>query len=179
MKNAYIVIISLIFIFSINLCSCADREIIITNIKEYGNIWSLSERRADEKNLLFPESVLENECEDFICKHTTYGLVGTGWQVFLKIKYDETVFSEEITRLKNLCEKSPVKGESDYFEKSAYASVFNSNGCYEYAVINEADKTICYIYLQLIDKKNLIIDEEYIPKGYELEMNSYSFSIYF
>lgn len=175
------VAIFFILILSLNLFSCSDayEETIISDIREYDDIWSLSERRADETSVLFPSSVNEEECIEFICRHTTYQLLGTGWQILLKIKYDDALFSSEMSRLNNLCKNSPICGYSEYFDNYAYATVWNWNSCFEYAVIDEKEKTVCYIYLQLIEKNDLFIEEGYIPEGYEMQLtNSQRYSVY-
>lgn len=163
------------------LFSCSDvhKEIIISDIEEYDNIWSLPERRADETSVIFPSNVNEEQCVTFICKHTTYRLLGTGWQISLEIQYDDNMFSSEIERLNSLCKSSPVCGSSEYFDKPAYATVWNWVGCYEYAIVNEEKQTISYVYLQLISKEDITIDEKYIFNGYEMELeNSETYSIY-
>lgn len=175
------VLILISFILTLNLSSCSNvyEETIISNIEEYDNIWTLPERRADEISVLFPNNVNEEQCVTFICKHTTYQLLGTGWQVLLEIKYDDSLYFSEIDRLNNLCTDSPICGYSEYYDNPAYATVWNWNGCFEYAVIDENKKTIYYIYLQLIEKKDLTIDQNYVPKGYEMQIsNSEIYSVY-
>lgn len=149
--------------------SCSDEynETVISDIKLYDTIWTLSERRVSETSILFPSIVEEDEVVNFNCKHTTYQLVGTGWQVELTVKYSDDSFYDEVKRMSKLCENSIVCGESECFDDPAYASVWNYIGCFEYAVLNEKDKTIGYIYLQLINKDNLEISSCYIPHKYE------------
>ena len=167
-----VVVILFILILCFNLFSCSDvyEEIIISDIKEYDDIWSLPERRVHETSVLFPNSVSEEECVEFICRHTTYLPLGTGWQILLRIKYDDDRFISEINRLNNLCENSPICGYSENFDDYAYATVWNWNSCFEYAIIDEKEKTVSYIYLQLIEKKDLFIEDEYIPKEYEMQL---------
>lgn len=171
MKKYVLILISFILILSLSSCSDVYEETIISDIEEYDNIWTLPERRASEISALFPNNVNEEQCVTFICKHTTYQLVGTGWQVLLEIRYDESLYFSEIERINNLCTDSPICGSSEYFDNQAYATVWNWNGCFEYAVVDEQEKTVCYIYLQLIQKDNLNLDEKYIPKGYEMQLS--------
>ena len=163
------------------MVSCSDvyEEIIILDIGEYNSIWSLPERSVNETSLLFPDEVSEEQCITFTCIHITYQLVGTGWQISLQLKYDDLDFENEINRLRSLSVKSPVKGYSEYFDDLAFAFVWNWNGCFEYAVVDEKEKAICYIYLQLINKSSLTIDERCIPKGYEMQLTDVkAYSIY-
>jgi hypothetical protein len=98
-KKSILIIISLILILILSSCNDIYHEIVIEEINEYNDIWSLSERRVGESSALFPESVVEEKCIDFICKHTTYDFLGTGWQVLLEIKFDDDSFLLEKERL--------------------------------------------------------------------------------
>ena len=162
----------LILIFCVTSCSDARQETVISDIGDYNNVWTMPERRADETNVLFPSSVNKEHCLSFFCKHTTYRLVGTGWQVSLEIKYDDSAYLSEIDRLNSLCTESPICGTSEHFDCHVYATVWNWNGCFEYAVVDENEKTVCYVYLQLIEKSDLEIAQKHIPKGYEMQMNN-------
>ena len=178
-KGILIIIISFVLVLSLTSCRDAYEEMIITDIEEYDDIWKLSERRVDETSLLFPKCINEGQYIAFICKHTTYQLIGTGWQVLLEIRYDDSMFFSEVDRLNNLCIDSLVCGYSKYFDNLAYAAVWNWNSCFEYALIDEKEKSICYIYLQLIEKDDLIIDKRYVPKEYEMQLNnSKDYSVY-
>lgn len=173
-----------IFVLSMGLfCSCSDEyeQTVISDIKLYGTIWNLSERRVSETSELFPNSaeIASEEVINFHCKHTTYQMVGTGWQVELAVKYNDDSFYNEVNRLSKLCDSSIICGESKYFDVPAYASVWNHIGCFEYAVVNEKDKTIGYIYLQLVDKDDLEVSSAYIPHSYEMTYSdSQGYTIY-
>ena len=170
-----------IFIFIVLMCSCSNvyDETIISDIKLYDTIWTLPERRASETSILFPSIIEEEKVINFRCKHTTYQLVGTGWQVELTVKYSDDLFYDEVKRLNELCYNSIICGESKYFDMPAYASVWNHIGCFEYAVVNEEDKTIGYLYLQLIDKDDLEISSPYIPQQYEMDYTDFeAYTIY-
>ena len=133
MKKSILLVISCILILNIISCTNADvyEEIIISDIEEYDKVWSLPERRADEKCFLFPEQVNEEQCISFRCKHTSYQLLGTGWQLSLEVKYNDDLFLLEKNRLIALCSRSPVCGDSEYFEDFAYATVWNWNSCFD------------------------------------------------
>ena len=179
MKKWFIVIIAMALILSLFSCDDIYDETIITDIKEYSAIWSLPERRVNEKSELFPFKIDEEQCVEFICKHTTYKWVGTGWQVLLKIVYDDTEFISEMNRLTNLCANSYFCGNSEYFDFPRYATAWNWQGCFEYAIVDNKNKAVCYVYLQLIDKDDLILEKKYIPRGYETQLNnSVIYSIY-
>ena len=66
MRKFVLFLISLVLLLS--LSGCVYEEIVITDINEYENIWTLPEKWVDE-NILFPENVNEEQCVIFICKH--------------------------------------------------------------------------------------------------------------
>ena len=179
MKKTVLILLSFILVLSFSSCSDVYEETIVSDIQKYDDIWKLPEKRVFKTSVLFPSIVTEEQCVAFTCKHTTYQLLGTGWQIFLEIKYDDPLYLVETERLNNLCANSPVCGYSEYYDDFAYATVWNWNCCFEYAVVDQNKKTVCYVYLQLIQKNNLIIDEKYIPKEYEMELSdSEIYSIY-
>ena len=163
------------------LCSCSQvyDEKVITDKNEYSFIWELPERRADERSELFPESIEDKDVVDFSCRHSTYFPLGTGWQVELCVRYDRETFSAEVERIRNKCVDSTVCGESGFFDAPAYATVWNDKCCYEYALTDEEENTVWYVYLQLIDKDDLKINDSLIPDGYEMELtDSPAYSVY-
>lgn len=118
---------------------------------------------------MFPCSV--EEVVFFNCKHTTYHAVGTEWQVELTVKYSKESFYDEVKRLGELCHNSTVCGCHNILTRLLMHQYGNYIGCFEYAVANEEERTIGYIYLQLLNKDNLEISSCYIPHQYEMEMN--------
>lgn len=176
-----LVAVLLISILTVSMSSCSDvyDETIISDVELYDTIWELPERRVSETSMLFPNEIQEEQVERFNCQHTTYRLLGTGWQIELTILFDENTFNVEKDRLSNLCGNSIVCGESTYFDQPAYATVWNWNGCFEYAVINEREKSIGYVYLQLIETEDLSVDPAYVPHPYEMQLDdSRAYSAY-
>lgn len=179
MKKGLLIISVLLFFMVISSCKNVYNETIVSNIELYDTIWNLPERRVAETSALFPSVVEENQVVKFNCRHTTYEFVGTGWQVELVIQYTEDAFWAEKDRLNVLCRNSVVCGDSKYFDYFAYATVWNWNSCFEYAVVNEENNTIGYIYLQLINENDLTIDSQYLPNEYKMELSdSQIFSVY-
>lgn len=171
MKKTLLLTIAAFMLCFVCSCNGAYDETNISDVSEYKQIWNLPERRAGESCELFPKCVDGLEVIDFNCKHTTYHLVGTGWQVELIVKYNADSFSAEKERIKVLCEKSVVCGNTDYFDNPAYATVWNWNSCFEYAVVDDQKLTISYIYLQLADKEKLVIASDIIPNRYDMNMS--------
>lgn len=175
------ILIIFVICFTLLACSCDGiyDETVITNIESYDTIWGLPERRIVAESILFPKSVDEQNVLNFKCKHTTYQLLGTGWQIELSLKYDVDEFQIEKARINSVCSDSVVCGNSEYFSHPTYATVWNWNACFEYAVINEEEQTIGYIYLQLINEDDLEISSVYKPDKYEMEIEGkVAFSVY-
>lgn len=159
-------------------CDKSNDDNVITNIENYGMIWQLPEYRIVGPSVLFPKTIEDKKVLNFQCIHTTYSLVGTGWQIELNIKYSNDEMILELDRLENITKNLSNLQEPDLFRLPVYVTVWNWNGCFEYAVVNESEQSIRYIYLQLIDKNDLKIDESCIPNNYDISMKTNSYSLY-
>ncbi len=162
------------------LCGCSDEyeKTIIDDISKYETVWDLSEHRIDDGSKLFPSEIADKKVNEFYCEHITSLPIGTEWQMVLEIEYNAEEYNTELSRIQKLCEKSPVYNKTDYFNNTAYATVWNWNGCYEYVIVDEATHTVTYLYLQLKDKEDITIDNTLLPNNYALEMGDIEFSIY-
>ncbi|MBQ0083682.1 MAG: hypothetical protein KBS52_02805 [Clostridiales bacterium] len=149
--------------------SCDDiyKQRAISDIAHYDEVWELPESHIAGNSKLFPKTVKQDDCLDFNCRHLTYKWVGSGWELVLKLKYDDSAFAGEKERIATLCAGSPVCGESQYFDLPAYASVWGCSGAYEYAIIDDEAMTVSYVYLQLINRDVLELNRKYLPKNYE------------
>ncbi len=172
-------ILSLILVLAsvICFCSCAKEETSITDISSYDTVWTLSDRKASSYSFLFPTSITANDVLLFSCEHKK-SFSGAEWQVVLELKYESDALELETDKIKSLCKGSAVFGESEFFSLPVYASVWNTNGCYEYAIFNSEQSTITYVYLQNKEKTDITLDSGAVPVEYALKMESASFSIY-
>ncbi len=153
-----------------------------TSTLDYGNMkhyYGLSKLK------LFPtREMIQNEGEilEYKCK-LNGPKVYQDCVVFLKCKYQDGAYENEVNRLKE------VKG--DNFVKSAYTTteypypavyaMKNVEGCNEYALLLEEENSIVYVYLQgFHDRRTLIFSEDYLPNDYGQdgfpyeEVNEYS-----
>ncbi len=125
---------------------------------------------------IFPEQISENASViDYFYSCEGGGLDNT-YQQFLKCGYSEEEYSAEINRLKNIkCDiparNGPVVNAVEYsdtkFISPAYIAAYASHGMFEYALCNDADKTIVYVYLQLIGNDEVVFSNEYLPLEYQ------------
>ena len=153
------------------LCSCSHifSEKTVTDISEYGNVWETFSRSYGNSSELFPKTLENLDVQSFQNRLIQYQIVGDGWQVELKVKYDKAAFDAEVERISKLTEGSPVHGKSEYFSLPTYASVWNgeSRCSFEYAVVREEENTISYIYLQQLYESDFSISSDCIPRNYK------------
>ncbi len=177
MKKIFLLVLCIVFVLCITSCSDAVETTLFTDTHNYTGIWKLPERRVSESSELFPKEIDNFDVSKFLCSHKTESLVGTQWQVELVVRYESNIFLNELERIQKLCEKSPVFGNSKYFNTDTYASVWGWNGCFEYAIVDSTEFSITYIYLQLVNKE-VIVDETHLPIDYSMEMNTMEFTVY-
>ena len=188
MKKSVIIIV-LLFGLLVSCSTCSMGDLIqTTDISYYPEIWDLPERHSgfyvyelygyNSVGLLFPETTDDKTVVHFIFRYLTLLPVGTEYQLELAISYSDTDFEEEVERLKKIGDKCPVIGDTDYFSLPVYATVWNYYGAFEYALVDSSINTIYYLTLQYASKKELVIEEQLIPKGYFGEIDSPEYSVY-
>ncbi len=134
---------------------------VYTIIKEIRN----DEREAHSEMVIFP--LEEVDYQETLLHEENFGL-STAHQIYVKTQYDEQSFYQEIRRL--LQAKSRKNMHTYYTEEEftypAIVAVYNSNNCYEYALINENDLQISYVCNTFIDNLDFI-DVANRPVDYE------------
>lgn len=170
--------LALAFLCLFSFSACKNEKTVLNNPDEYDALWTLGERRVSFSSFLFPTSIVTSDALSFECEHETSFLLGARWQAVLELQYDANGFALEKDKIKALCAGSAVYGESEYFDYEAYASVWNMDGCYEYAIFNSDKNTITYVYLQHKEKKDITLDSSLVAKGYEHQMKCAEFCIY-
>ena len=86
-----------------------------------------------------------------------------------KINYNDIEFNQEVARLSNVYTiKDSVQMKSvyciDLFDLPSFVCIYNYNGEFEYALVDESNKRILYIYLKDIKTiDNIIFDKKYAP----------------
>lgn len=186
MKKSVIIIV-LLFGLLVSCSTCSMGNLIqTTDTSFYPEIWKLPERRTrsfefeeyDSVGLLFPKTIDDKTVVRFNFRYLTLLPVDTEYQLELAISYSDTDFEEEVERLKKIGDKCPVIGDTDYFSLPVYATVWNYYGAFEYALVDSSINTIYYLTLQYVSKKELVIEEQLIPKGYFGEIDSPEYSVY-
>lgn len=158
------------------LTACGKNEKMNT-IKSYGQILGEWQKNSDNdihsKLLIFPEPEMVT---DYI-KDWNYdeqqGLFDGKYQLSITCNYDEKTYQEEEKRLGiintsyNGVQQS-VKCMPIENEYLAYITIYDGTGTYEYAILDEENKSIVYVYSQLGELED-IVDEEYIIKQQDIE----------
>ncbi len=125
---------------------------------------------------IFPERISQNASVIDYFYSCEGGGFDNSYQQFLKCTYSQEEYNAEINRLKNItCEipvrSGPVVNTVEYsdvkFSSPAYITAYASHGMFEYALCNDADKTIVYVYLQLIGNDDVVFNREYLPLEYQ------------
>ena len=57
--------------------------------------------------------------------------------------------------------------DTDNFNYPAYDTVYNFDGGYEYALLDEEQNRIYYIHLRFIPKEDIAFEPELLPKNYD------------
>lgn len=90
------------------------------------------------------------------------------YQIYLECTYDKDSYQVEKQRLLQTTDKNTER-KVEYSEEEAslpcvYAMLYDEG--YEYALLSEEEGKIIYIYLQGIDRRELVFEEKYLPKDY-------------
>ena len=142
--------------------------------------------------LIFPDQVRENETEEY-CYWCKRNFFFSDIQVYLRCKYSKERFLEEIDRLSEISLTYTWKsGERqthtlhyniDDYILPAYEAISGYGHSYEYALIDEKNSSISYIFLQYVDKEDVIFNKQMLPQTYEengdgMELfNIYAFAV--
>lgn len=107
------------------------------------------------------------------------------YQIYLECTYEKEAYEAEKQRLLHITDKNTERkvgySEEETSLPCVYAMLYDEG--YEYALLSEEEGKIIYIYLQGIDRRELVFEEKYLPKdygqkGYFMETEREPFRIY-
>lgn len=178
MKKKIPVIIVLILLITFTALYCSTHEY-HTDVERYGK-WSEQDRQG--KLSVFPDTVENMQVEEYLYQFST-GLLDSNYQIFLKSKLSKAEYQKEVKRLENISDSLDGKTQKIHLDNTsfclpAYVTICNFDFTYEYALVDEENTTIYYVYLQFIDKENIKFDKELLPENYLCEEKDKIFSIY-
>ena len=149
-----------------------------TNIEEYSsNLTKLIESQDVRSGLkIFPTEVNKDKVKEFKYYSEDDLFVGS-YLYYLVVDYDKDEFNAEVERIKSVNQPFRDIVKNIFFAKTgfkypAYITIWDGNGTYEYALVDEENNTIAYVLNQLFDWKDTDIAEEYLPKDYSVPSTS-------
>lgn len=164
MKRITMFLLALITAFTFASCGYMTASTTYyKDIEDYNSVWELAGVTESEASV-FPESVKGLETEEFFCRYDEQLPLGEGVQIFLRVKYDDSNYENEINRLKEIASSD----YDDFFEYSSFVSCFGEEySFYEYALSDGEQKEIVYVYINGLPKSEIEIDGKYLPSNYE------------
>ena len=170
--------IFLILAVFVQVGSRIDQEYSTNQASEYGN-WDGHidrERESMESGLfLFPEDISSAKDSDYFyyCGIDYHSI--SQYLIYAAVTYPEDTYKKEVERIANTKCKvqlsasdagDTVTNSVEYTKKlfvyPAYIAIYASNLSYEYALLDEENHRIIYVYLQMKDANGMIPDE-YLP----------------
>ena len=132
--------------------------------------WSVPEKYTHF--LIFPEEI-PAEAEEV----EYYYQYESGWdrpmsQIYLSYRLNENAYATEQERLSSLNytdrtgENRSVEYDTTSFGYPAYVTIAGNDFCYEYALLNEKEHTIVYIYAMNTVSDDLQFNDEFLPNYY-------------
>lgn len=132
--------------------------------------WSVPEKYPHF--LIFPEEI-PAEAEEV----EYYYQYESGWdrpmsQIYLSYRLNENAYATEQERLSSLNytdrtgETRSVEYDTTSFGYPAYVTIAGYDFCYEYALLNEKEHTIVYIYAMNTVSDDLQFNDEFLPNYY-------------
>lgn len=175
-KGYIVAVISILFsalliVLAIALSNLAKGDIRerSQDVTDYGK-WSVPEKYT--RFLIFPEKI-PAEAEEV----EYYYQYESGWgrpmcQIYLSYRLDDGAYVKEQERLSSLTctdstgETRSVEYDTTSFGYPAYVTIAGYDFCYEYALLNEKEHTIVYIYTMNTVSDDLQFNDEFLPNYY-------------
>ncbi len=92
-------------------------------------------------------------------------------QLYLRCKYTPERYAEECERLSQISvshegQTHRIQYNTEDYTFPAYEAIHGYDCSYEYALLNEEEYTIEYVYLQFIREENIAFDRDRLPDDY-------------
>lgn len=150
-----------------------------SDIQDYGR-WDQSDIKG--KLDIFPKSLEEETSTEYFYCYKSGILDGT-YQIYLKRQLSSSQYEKEIERLQGITDMyeeqvHAITCDKKNFIYPAYVSIYNFDSTYAYALCDEENSIIYYIYLQFIPENKVQFDNELLPQGYLTDENKYNMYAY-
>ena len=180
-----ILIIRILFVLGIISFSFSNASNDISGIENYNKDYYIKEYGGDlDSNLsIFPDDKSNLINSTFTSSFKTNLFDSDGF-IILDAKYNKKDFDNEISRLKNISISIPktcypnslsytnyIKHDIDSYNYEAYITIDGFGSTYEYALINENELEIIYIYLSYPNINNTNYNK-YLKKDKSIYSNN-------
>ena len=178
MKNKGLIVISFILLFIIIICIAMNQKKVITDIEEYGFNGFKGYSNLD----VFPDNIPDDGTDAQYYYEYKDGIFDPYYQIYLKCTYVTPKYFDEVRRLKRIKEDyqgtiQKIRYNTEDFEYPAYVAIYGYDGCYEYALLDEDNQTIMYIFTQWAKSDDIKFEKAYLPHDFMLD-TEHTFSIY-
>lgn len=125
---------------------------------------------------IFPQTLDEDmDIKAYFWEYQDY-IFDPNVQVYLECTYGVDRYAKELERMQAVSEEyegkvQEVRYDTEHFFYPAYVAIYANNHCYEYA-LDLGDGKIAYVFLMFIHEEDVQFPTEYLPKGYEIEVQS-------
>lgn len=193
MENKYrFLAFALIVAFILNtLCGCKQVET-FTDPDGYADIFHLAGRVVssemyreaengtrynDFTSLLFPNTITDLNVKNYYCIYD----YSEHFEILLSVQYTAEDYANEVDRLSAVKHNGEILYTTKYFSCPAYVTALGyNNDCSEYALLDEEQCCIHYIYIQGLCLEDIRMSTEYLPYGYSGygQVEGINFTIY-
>lgn len=169
------------------LSGCSKKEVSTTNVSKYRD-FSTFELRSGL--VVFPKSIpVHAKVNGYYYSQIIPPLIGTYYQIYLNLTLPVDEYKLEVDRLSKIKKNTKleryeettardIKFDENNFIYPAYVARLG-DGTSEYALLDEKNHKIIYVFLQIISKDKIRFNKKYLPKGYKNSGKSNeSFNIY-
>lgn len=164
-----LVLILLIYLNIISFNKDHNKTSVTTNTEDYGDFRGF---RGFSNLDIFPEKLLKSAQNiNFYYNDDSSPIFDDSCQIYLKCSYNKREYISEIQRLKSIKEKyqeieQKTWEDNQNFKFPSVVAIYNNNHCYEYALLDESNFSIIYIFLQFVYKDKIIFDNNFLPNNY-------------
>ena len=168
-------VISVLLVLCALVCLASCKESKYYDNTKYEEVWNLSGIRSEYGETrngeyfrtvppIYPSTLDGLNVTDYLCRYDIITPLGEDMQLFFKVKYNNSEeLLEEKTRL-----AAGYENVTDKFDIAVSEVFADKMGEYvwSYAVINEENNEIAYVYIQYAKKGDIEFDHSFLPKDY-------------
>lgn len=165
MKKYILICLAMIMCF-LSGCGYPAYKTYYKETADYGEIWELTGFRHgyEDKSPLFPDKIDDLNVTSFQCRYDEQLPLGEGVQILLTVNYNDDSFQTELTRIAD----TALENTENFTDSglTAYVVRLGEDDCWEYALIDEDEKTVHYIFLYSLPAKEIELEKNFLPDNY-------------